>query len=261
MRSALTSLAAIILILVTTSPDAHAGGADTVRVNASDINTRVLIPGVHRYLVYFKHGKDSSRVMYQMWTREIKFVPYDGNDAVSITQSWENNNEVFHTATSYCDRKTFAPLYHEIWWKTRGKGVYDFVHGTASVDGKPLPEATDSAGKARWSAFDIARKQYVLNWHLDLEVFSTLPFKDGRTFLINYYDPGYTPPEWVAYTVSGSGALDGYDHQKIDCWLLKNNDPRYEEVFWISKKTHEVLKLEEHYGNTYRYKIMIPYSV
>ncbi len=256
-----TCAVAVLFFLCASAGSGFALPADTVRIDASHINTGVLIPGTHRYLVYFKHGKDSSRVLYQMWTREIKFVPYAGKDAVSIVQSWENNSEVFHTATSYCDRKTFAPLYHEIWWKTRGTGIYDFVHGTASAEGKPLPGATDSAGKAKWSAFDIARKQYVLNWHLDLEVFSTLPFKDGRTFLINYYDPGYTPPEWVAYTVSGTAMLDGYDHQKIDCWLLKNNDPRYEETFWISKKSREVLKLEEHYGNTYRYKIKLPFSV
>ncbi len=251
----------LFLLLVGATVGVFAQQRDTVRIKASDINTGVLVPGVQRYLVYFKHGKDSSRVMYQMWTREIRFVPYAGKDAINITQSWENNSEVFHTATSFCDRKTFAPLYHEIWWKTQGRRIYDFVHGTASAEGKPLSEATDSAGKAIWSAFDIARRQYVLNWHLDLEVFSTLPFKAGRTFLINYYDPGYTPPEWVAYTVSGSAVLDGYDRQKIDCWLLKNNDPRYEEVFWVSKKTHEVLKLEEQYGNTYRFKIKLPFSV
>ena len=240
---------------------ASAQVADTVRIDASHVNTKVLIPGIHRYLVYFKHGKDSSRVMYQMWTREIRFVPYEGRDAICIKQEWENNSEIFHTVTSYCDRMTFAPLYQESWWKSRGKGVFDFVHAKASVNDKRLAEATDSAGKSQWSAFESATKQYVLNWHLDLEVFATLPFKEGRTFLINYYDPGFSAPEYVPYTVSGSGILEGYNKEKIDCWLLKGNDPRYEEIFWVNKKTCEVLKLEEHYGNTYRFKIKLPFSV
>lgn len=240
---------------------ASAQVADTVEIDASHINTKVLIPGIHRYLVYFKHAKDSSRVLYQLWTRDIRFVHYEGRDAICIKQVWENNSEVFHTVTSYCDRRTFAPLYQETWWKSRGKRIFDFIHGKALVNDKALAEATDSANKSQWSAFESATKQYVLNWHLDLEVFATLPYKEGRTFLINYYDPGFSAPEYVPYTVSGSGTLPGYDHQTIDCWLLKGNDPRYEEVFWISKKTHEVLKLEEHYGTTYRYKIKIPFSV
>ena len=40
---------------------------DTVIIDATKVNTRVLNPGVHRYLVYFKNGKDSSRKNYQLW--------------------------------------------------------------------------------------------------------------------------------------------------------------------------------------------------
>src|SRR5262249_26274650 len=156
---------------------AGTGAPDTVRIDASKIRTSALIPGVHRYLVYFKNGKDSSRVKYQLWTRKIEFLFYEGRQAIKIEQQWENNTKVFHTVTSYCDRKTFAPLYQETWWETRGIWVFDFVKNRATVNGKSLSEARDSAGMSQWSAFEEAGKEYVLNWHLDLEVFSTLPLK------------------------------------------------------------------------------------
>jgi hypothetical protein len=234
---------------------------DTVRIDASKIRTGALIRGVHRYLVYFKNGKDSSRIKYQMWTREIDLVTYEGREAISIKQEWESNTKVFHTVTSFCDRKTFAPLYQESWWESRGSGMFDFVRNRATVNGKALGEATDSAGMSQWSAFEKARAEYVLNWHLDLEVFSTLPLRDHTTFLVNYYDPGFSPPQFVPYTVTGSGILAGYDRQKIDCWLLQTKDETNNETFWISKKTHEVLKMEQQNGTTLRYKIKLPFSV
>jgi len=260
MRS--TTLGAIaLLIVVWFAVPILAQTADTVRIDPSKVNTSDLIPGIHRYLVYFKNGKDSSRVKYQFWTRVIDFVRYEGRDAISVKQKWENNSEVFHTVTSYCDRKTFAPLYQQSWSQARGNWKFDFIHSSATVNDKQLSIATDSAGKAQWSAFQASLNEYVLNWHLDLEVFATLPFRAHRTFLINYYDPGFSAPRYVSYSVFADSTLPGYDGHTVDCWLLKGDDPRYTEVFWVSKKTHEVLKLEEHYGNTYRYKIMLPFSV
>lgn len=234
--------------------------SDTMKIDASQINTNVLIPGVSRYLVYFKNGKDSSRTRFQLWTRTVEFVRYDGNDAISIKQEWESNSEVFHTVTSFCDRRTFAPFYQESWWKTRGSWKFDFLHNIAMSDGKSLAEATDSAGKNQWDAFQLARQQYVLNWHLDLEVFSTLPFKEHTTFLINYYDPGFSAPSFVPYTVIGSDTLPGSEGHTIECWLLELKEPRNHEVFWISKKTREVLKLDQQYDSTFRYKVKLPFS-
>lgn len=255
------TLIVLLLGCIGLSSPAQGRQTDTVRIDPSRINTSVLNPGVHRYLVYFKNGKDSSRVKYQFWTRTIGFVSYQGHDAISIRQEWENSSKIFHTATSYCDRTTFAPLYQESWWDSQGTGIFDFIHDSAAVNGKLLSTATDSAGMAQWSAFQQARQEEVLNWHLDLEVFSILPFKDHTTFLINYYDPGFSPPQWVPYTVIGTDRLAGFDGQSIDCWLLQNKDNVNNEVFWISKKTHEVLKLEQQYGKIFRYKLKLPFSV
>ncbi|HEY6953294.1 MAG TPA: hypothetical protein VI758_12880 [Bacteroidota bacterium] len=252
----------LLLTLVTVWPGSSGSAqpADTVRIDASHIDTKVLIPGVHRYLVYFKNGKDSSRVRYQMWTRNIEFVRYEGKDAIRVKQEWESNSQVFHRVTSYSEKTTFAPLYQESWWSTAGTWKFDFVHNIAIVNGKSLAESVDSAGKSQWSAFEAARGQYILNWHLDLEVFPMLPFKEHTTFLINFYDPGFSAPEFVPYAVTGSGTLKGYEGQDIACWLLETHDDKNHEVFWISKKTREVLKLDQQYGSTFRYKIKLPFS-
>lgn len=105
-------------------------------------------------------------------------------------------------------------------------------------------------------------RKILLNWHLDLETFPTLPYKTGLTFVIPFYDPGTASGfQKVAYTVTGSAELIGYNDQKIDCWLLVHESKGNKEVFWISKKTNEVLKLEQEVGGRmYRYKIKLGFS-
>jgi len=235
---------------------------DTLKINASAINTKVLIPDTHRYLVYFKNGKDSSRKNYQFWSRKIEFVQYKGKDAVSVTQVWENNDTIFHTAYAVCDKKTFAPLYQESWFRQRAVSIFDFTEKSGSYDNRSLSDAdTAKERKRMWDGFKTSTGQYVLDWHLDLEVFPTLPYKPNRTFLINFYDPGFGYPEWVAYTVSGTATAMGYNNQPVDCWLLSHDDgPGKHEVFWISKKTKEVIRLEQEFGGRFRYKIKLPFS-
>lgn len=236
---------------------------DTIWIDPSQINTKVLKEGTHRYLVYFKKGKDSSRTMTQFWTRKIVFVEYGGKEAIRIDQEWEDKDTIMHTATSVCDRKTMAPLFHETWWKQRGSGTYDFVNKSAVSNGYTLNDE-DTAGnrKIAWTAFKKSWSEYVLNWHLDLETFPLLPYKEGRVFLVPYYEPGFTESKPVAYSVTGSAMLDGYDGQQIDCWILTHETKGNKEVFWISKKTKEVLKLEQCINDRiYRYKIKLGFSV
>lgn len=104
-------------------------------------------------------------------------------------------------------------------------------------------------------------EEYFLNWHLDLETFPILPYAEDITFSINFYDPGFAAPSRELYTVSGSEVIVGYGGQKIDCWILKHESEFGKEKFWISKKTREVLKLEQISVNgTYRYKVKLGFS-
>jgi len=235
---------------------------DTVYIQPNQVNTKVLIQGTHRWLVYFKMGADSPRTMFNIWSRHIERKKYEGRDAIEITQVWEDKDSIMHTTRSVSDAKDFRSLFHQSWWRQRGSVSFNFLTGEAMMNDKKITAADTVARiKSIRRGFDTAVQQYTLNWHLDLEVFPLLPYQHNRTFMINFYDPGYAQPKWVAYTVTGSGKLPGLDQQLVDCWLLEHNDNNNKEVFWISKKTKEVLKLEQQFGKMFRYKIKLPFSL
>ncbi len=236
--------------------------SDTLLVKPEHINTSILIPGTHRWLVYFKAGKDSSRTRFNIWTRKIDMIQYRGKEAVSVTQEWENNDTILHTVYTVCDRKDFSTLYQKSWSKTSGTWEFDFIDKTFKLNGT-LVDATDTlrVHTGMRKAFESATGQYTLDWHLDLEVFPLLPYQAGRVFGINYYDPGFSAPKLVYYTVTGSAVIKGYNGQDIDCWLLSHDaSAQNHELFYISKKTKEVLQLEQEYGGRYRYKVKLAFS-
>lgn len=235
---------------------------DTLKITSDMVNTKVLRKGTNRYLVYFKMGKDSSRTNYQLWSRSVDYLDYQGRKAISITQEWEDNSKVIHKVYSICDQKTFAPLYQESEWTGRGSTKFNFLTKEGFIKDTLLTSAdTARIRRVTYDAFQQALNEYVLNWHLDLEVFPILPYKNGRTFLVNFYDPGSSAPGFQPYTVSGSATLTGYDNQEVECWLLTHTSRNNKETFWISKKTKEVLKLEQEFAGRYRYKIKLGFSV
>ncbi|MFT3676854.1 MAG: hypothetical protein QM781_13255 [Chitinophagaceae bacterium] len=246
---------------------------DTIRISPKDINTKVLKEGTHRYLVYFKMKKDSVRTQTQFWTRIIKRTNYNGVPAIEITQEWEDKDSILHIVKSYSDARTMAPLYHNTWWKfavarnstvkTVTSTIVDMAKNTVLYNDRLLSDA-DTARQAKkiWNSYKTSVGKYYLNWHLDLETFPLLPYKKGVTFVIPFYDPGTASDfQTVAYTVTGEAELEGYDEQKVPCWLLVHESPGNKEVFWISKKTREVLKLEQEFGpGASRYKIKLGFS-
>lgn len=266
-----------VLILLATlfisTEKVHAQKGDTLVITAEHINTKVLREGTHRYLVYFKMNKDSVRTQTQFWTRTIKKTDYNGIPAIEINQEWEDKDSIMHIVKSIADAKTMKPLYHKTWWKvpatrtattkTVNVTTVDFLNKTVNYNGKLLSDTvTSKPAKAIWDGYKSSGDNYYLNWHSDLETFPTLPYKNGLTFVIPFYDPGTASNyQKVAYTVTGSAELTGYNDQKIDCWLLVHETKGNKEVFWISKKTNEVLKLEQEInGRLYRYKIKLGFS-
>ena len=248
--------------------------SDTLQITASNINTNVLRDGTHRYLVYFKMRKDSVRTQTQFWTRTIKRATYNNKPVIEISQEWEDKDSVMHKVKSVADAKTMQPLYHQSWWKVQTsrastvKSVMvttvDFLEKTVNHNGKLLSDTSSNRqAKAIWAGYKSSVGKYFLNWHSDLETFPTLPYKNGLTFVIPFYDPGTASNyQKVAYTVTGSAELTGFNDQKIDCWLLVHETKGNKEVFWISKKTNEVLKLEQEINGTmYRYKIKLGFSI
>lgn len=235
---------------------------DTITIDATIINAAALTPGTARHLVYLKNGRDSTRVNYQLWTRHVEYVKHNNREAIRINQQWEDSDTVFHTVSSVCDRQSFLPLLQDGWWKSFGNMSFDFVTQKASVQGIPL-SASDTAllQKRIHTAYMQVVNTYFLNWHLDLEVFSMLPFRVATSYRINFYDPGALPPQQQVYTVIGSGTVKGYNNQEVECWLLRHGEGKNTETFRISKRTKEVSKLEQELNGRYRYKIRLKDSL
>ncbi|MBN8650587.1 MAG: hypothetical protein J0L67_04130 [Cytophagales bacterium] len=262
-----------LLILLITHHVSHAQKGDTLLITAAQINTQVLKEGIHRYLVYFKMNKDATRTQTQFWTRKIARVEYHGKPCIAINQSWEDKDSIIHIVKSISDAKTMQPLFHHTWWKvqrsrTPTKNVtdttVDFSKGTVEHNGKLLSDSDTLIQENKiWVGYKSSLNKFHLNWHLDLEIFPLLPYAKGITFIIPFYDPGTASAfQKVAYTVTGSAELVGYENQKIDCWILVHEEKGNREVFWISKKTKEVLKLEQVINESvYRYKIKLGFSI
>ncbi|WP_299670980.1 hypothetical protein [uncultured Polaribacter sp.] len=236
---------------------------DTLIISQNDVNPAVLKEGTHRYLVYFKKGKEAPRSMTSFWTRKILKTEFNGKKAIEVSQVWEQNDTIIHTTKSISDAKTMQWLYHKSWWQKTGNSTYNFINSTATIADYTLNDNdTLKTRKKSWEGFKTSLKQYALNWHLDLETFPILPHIVGVTFGVPFYDPGFSAPKYVYYTVTGSDKLIGYNNQEIDCWLLEHTTKGNKEVFWISKETKEVLKLAQEIagGRYYRYKIKMAFS-
>jgi len=197
----------LLSVLLLISMQTYAQQSDTLFVTDRHINTKVLKEGSHRYLVYFQMGKNAPRTQTQFWTRTIERTTQNKKSVIIITQQWEDKDSTMHTVKSVCDELTMKPVTHEFWWKQRfGTAQVNIESKTVLYNGSPLSDAdTSKHRKAIWLAFKSIGDNYFLNWHLDLEVFPTLPYKNGVTFIIPFYDPGTSSPfEKVAYTVAGN---------------------------------------------------------
>lgn len=231
---------------------------DTVLITAKNLVVSQLKPGNHDYLVYFKKDKNAPASDLQIWHLRVTELNHNGEPALSVSQQWDYKDTILHTATSICRKSDFKPLYHESWWKNKGSSSYNplskelFINGAAVKDGDPSKK-----NAAALSSFQSSFDQYYLNWHLDLETFAMLPYRKNTTFLIPFYEFGYSKPDNIAYTVSGEAELK-MGNVVIPCWLLKHEEPGNSEVFWISKSTKEVLKMEQLINDKmYRYKVKL----
>lgn len=252
MLQLLRLLVAAILLLL--SQISHAQ-PDTVRPGKGGLLTRQLKPGLRQYLICMQDPKSKRELGFWYWLRDIRQEKRAGGDVVVIRQRWYGSDtSTYREVYSVNSARDFAPVYFRE--NVPGKIVAynwgeDGIAGADSVDGNSRKD---------WS---LAFTQPNLNWNLDIETFELLPLAAGKSFLINFYDAGLDPPQYVLYSVKGSEQLTLLDGAQTDCWKLvtEGKGPSgtpYSETYWISKKGHEFLKEEDHYGSVYRLKIRMP---
>lgn len=228
---------------------------DTMRVKASDLDIKGLQTGNYNYLIIFQNALDSPAKGMTFVRMSVERGVYHQKPAITIRQQWDRDS-VIHRAYSVFDAGNFATLLHDTYWSRLGYSmVFDFEARTfdSKMVLRSIPDSIRASAEKELAG---SLGAYNLNWHDDLVIYSMLPYKESRTFVINYYDPGFGAPQEVSYTVTGSDWLVNRGGDKIDCWVLSHSEEGATEKYWISKKGHEVLKEEDHILRTglYRFK-------
>lgn len=254
MRNYFYAIATGILLSAGLST-AQAQKIDTIDFKNHGLNTSYLKPGLKQYMVYFQQPAQKKVLRFWLWLRDIKTGTRDGYQVFNISQYWYGSDTLsYRTVYSVNSATNFAPLYHA---ETIGGKTKAYNWAANKITG------ADTVANNLAKAFALNFDQPNFNWNLDIETFEMLPLGEGKTFAINFYDAGLSPPKYVLYKVTGSEVITLLDNTKVDCWKLYEegkspNGSTYSETFWISKKGHEFLKEEDEFGGSYRYKIKMP---
>ena len=197
-------------------------------------------PGVHRYLRYKQTGETLTPA--DIWTREIRFEPKDGQPRLHIVQHWDSATQpAAKTLDSWFEVGTFAPISHVRRSTKDGQTkVEGFAFGADRVTG--LTDLADNAAQA----YDVAAPQRTFNFETDMELLQALPLKDGYEASINFLHPGGGDPAPYLFKVTGSEVLSTPAGGKIDCWVMTTdyNRPDFPPSrFWLAKDSQVVVKV------------------
>ncbi|MGN6533614.1 MAG: DUF3108 domain-containing protein [Ginsengibacter sp.] len=228
---------------------------DTLTITGLNLNHSAVKYGNISYLVYNKKTKESPATGFYVANMMVTPIKYNGQAAIAITQKWDARDTIAHTAYTVLKSSDLSTLLHETSWMASPYSTkFNFESRSISFEGK----ISDSSRSKIEEGFNESFGGYHLNWHSDLFIFTTLPFKENRSFKINFYDPGFGKPQEVVYEVTGSEKLRTYSGNQIDCWVMEYKHPgnNYQR-FWIDKKNKEVLKEEDLFNSRYRYKIKL----
>lgn len=209
--------------------------------------------GKQSYLVYIQAPDGRKRNIW-LWERDTRKEIWNGREMIGIRQQWTSSDTGFNSRQLYsvCNPADFTPVYH---YSVNPKGLVE-----AYTFHPDRIQSADTVPQISRKGFSMPLKEPAFNWELDLETFPLLPLKEGKSFVISFYHPGSpSKPDWYTYTVTGTETLRTVDGKEVDCFKLftayANN--RGSSTWWLSRKTHEVLKMEESFGNIRRYKIRL----
>lgn len=225
---------------------------DTIHINAQELLTQSLKPSKSQYLVSI-HTTNPDRVRNLfLWKRDLSLETRNGKEVIVIRQDWQGQDTLFNRKLySVSEKASFKPIYH---FSQSARGIEAFNFEADKIVG------ADSIANNSRKDWQIALKEPTLNWELDIEILALLPFKEGKTFAINFYHPGSKGgPQYYLYKVAGSEVLELTGGQRVDCWKLQIDYGQQNSTatFWVSKKTREVLKSLDLFKGGYRYKVKL----
>lgn len=239
----------MLIALVAIFPFLCLAQVDTIDLSQGDLRVDQLREGLHQYLVYLHNPEDDKVFGTSIWNRRITFK----DDLIEIEQYWNSSDTNFtRKVYSTCLRENFQPIFHQSEMTRVGIEAYNFF------DDKII--GANAVADNTKQNFAVDLKTPTLNWELDLEIFSTLPYRTvGQIFMINFYHPGgRTAPQYYTYKVVEEDKIKGAGGISFDCWVLKidYSEQNYAK-FWIDKQSFDVIKMQEHYNGRYRYKVKL----
>ena len=227
---------------------------DTVNTQTNKLLLKNLKEGNASYLVYTTDSATGKIHYSDIWVRNVSFTNFHGAPAVAFGWKWYHHDSLYKSVADVCSRATLQPLYAFTNSKRLGIMAYNFS------DGYMLTADTVTGNNAKPTT-KIAMNLPTYDWQWDMEIFELLPYKKvGQQFAIAFFDPNDLSgkPEYYMHTIIGEENLVLNKEVQTKCWLLRidYNKETY-AIFWISQKSHEMLKMKNYYRGMFRYKVRL----
>ena len=225
---------------------------DTISVKNNNLKTKYLIESTSTYLNWMKDAQSGLVSNISISKRSVHFQTLAGKELIVVAQHKLNNDsskiKFIYTVS---DRRTFKTIYDYV-GSPGGIEAYDY-HGDEI-------RGTDSVKLNTKRAFYLKFREIPYCLELDLETVSALPISGlGQKMAILFYQPGREKnPAFHIIEVTGQQQLPTANGMKSDCWVVKLIiDKDDYDLFWISKRKHEFLKLESHSPTDTFYKVKL----
>ena len=241
----------ILTALFYLAPHVHAQ-VDTINPATNKLLMQRLQPGTHSYAVFTMDSITKEIGYSDIWVRSVAFSKRNGEPVVNFGWKWYRHDSLFRDVHDICLRKNLQPIY-----------AHTLLKGTTVVAVNFNDTAMVAADSIANNKVDAKKKVLlnppVYNWEWDMETFGLLPItKVGQKFMIAFLDPFDVKAAYYPHTVTGTDELALNDEVKIKCWILRvNYNAEAYADFWISRQSHQMLKMREYYKGKYRFKVML----
>ncbi|PSL43454.1 hypothetical protein CLV51_108144 [Chitinophaga niastensis] len=242
------------LIVAALSSFASIVFAQTDTINAS--NHKLVMSRVKTqtasYLVYLMDSATQKPGYTDLWVRSLRTTTRDNKPVVAFKWQWYRHDSIAREVTGVADAATFAPIFESTYFPSRGILAYDFKNGymmkSDTVAGNKVPD-----GKI--TKLDLP----IFNWEMDMETFGLLPIKKaGQKFVIAFFDPNGPKPAYYTYEITGEETIALNGEAGVKCWTMRiQYEPEAYAIFWITKQSHEMIKLKEYFKGKYRFKVKL----
>jgi len=231
----------LILIVCITFLKSNAQ-VDTISIKKHNLNTAFIKEGTNQYLSWIKNKTSGLISNISIWERQISLQSVKGKNVIVVTQHrYYNDSSRNKYVYTISDRNTLKTIYD--FTKRPATGIEAFNYNDNEIKGDDTIPLNTKAG------FNLKFSDIPYCFELDIETLSALPIKGkGQKIAINFYHPGGTvPPKYYPVDVVGEEVLTLINGQKAACWIIKllYDNGNY-DLSWITKSSHEYLKLESH---------------